>query len=415
MFLITNFNLEVMDIIFIGSVYPSEREDEIRHNSKCGIDNASNNFQWALLAGLDFYYPDIRIITQPAIRTYPLKYNKLFFKNSIFSHKPGSMDYCIGFINVPILKHFVKTINLYKTLKKTIDPSVETTVIIYAVHSPYLKALIELKRNNVNLKTCLIVPDLPQFMSESRNPIYRLLKSIDSILINKYLKSIDSFVLLSEYMTEPLKVGKRPWTRIEGIFNSNTQLNTPFKKELQKTILYSGSIGKRNGINTLLKAFSLIEDKNYRLWIRGNGSTKEKIIEASETDFRIKYFEEMSKNDLFELQKKATVLINPVPSKEKFTKYFFPSKTMDYMASGTPTIMTRIKSIPQEYLDYAFVVEVENAEGLKEKIVEICSKEQSELDEFGRKAAKFIFENKNPISQVKKIYELLNSIDENKI
>ena len=43
-----------MNIVFIGSVYPLDRENEIRQNSKCGLDNASNNFQWALLAGLDF-------------------------------------------------------------------------------------------------------------------------------------------------------------------------------------------------------------------------------------------------------------------------------------------------------------------------------------------------------------------------
>lgn len=59
-----------MNIIFVGSFYPHEREDEIRRNSKCGIDNASNNLQWAFLEGFDYYYPNLKVIAKPFIRTY---------------------------------------------------------------------------------------------------------------------------------------------------------------------------------------------------------------------------------------------------------------------------------------------------------------------------------------------------------
>ena len=399
-----------MDIIFVGCFYPPDREEEIRQNSKFGIDNASNNFQWALLAGLDHFYPNLKVITQPAIGTFPLKYKKLFFKKSDFSHVQGALDHCLGFINTPIIKHLAKTIDLYKTLEKEINPNIKTTIIIYAVHSPYLKAVIELKRNNDKIKICQIVPDLPQYMSESRNPIYRFLKSIDAILINKYIKKIDSFVLLSEYMTSALKVGKRPWIQVEGIYNYNEDLNLTTKKEKNKTILYTGNIGERYGIKNLLKAFSLIDNENYRLWIRGNGNTKEFIIAAAKSDLRIKYFEEIPKKELLELQKRATVLVNPVSSSQQFTKYFFPSKTMDYFASGTPTIMYRLKGVPEEYFRYCFVVKNETVEGLKEMIMDVCEKDQLELNELGRNASLFIHKNKNPIAQVKKIYEMINKI-----
>jgi len=397
-----------MNIIFINSIYPPDRDEEIRQNSKFGIDNASNNLQFAILTGLDLFYPNLRVISQPSIGTYPLKYKKLFFKKSMFSHKKGAVDYCLGLINIPLIKDVVKTIDLFKTLKININPDIETTIIIYAVHSPYLKAAIELKRNNDKIKICQIVPDLPQYMSESQNFIYRFLKSIDAILINRYLNKVDSFVLLSEQMASALKVGKKPWTRVEGIYNYNEDINLSTKKEENKTILYTGNLGERYGIKNLVKAFSLIDDENYRLWIRGNGNKKEFIIAATKSDHRIKYFEEMAKIELLELQKRATVLVNPVLPSQKFTKYSFPSKTMDYFASGTPTIMYQLKGVPEEYFQYCFVVKNETIEGLKEIIINVCEQDQSELDAFGEKASQFIIKNKNPFTQVKKIYEMIN-------
>ncbi len=399
-----------MNVIFIGGIYPPDKEAEIRLNSKGGIDNASNNLQWAFLDGLDHYSSSLKVVSMTPIRTYPHGYKKAIFKGSIFSHKPGSYDYSLGFINLPLLKHLSIYFNLHKTLNTITNLNQETIIMIYGIHSPKLKAIYDLKRKMPEIKTCLIVPDLPQYMSESRNLIYRFFKSIDFFFIKKYLKKIDSFVLLSDYMADELRLENKPWTRVEGIFQPMEDLDIPIKKEKHKTILYTGNIGQRYGIIALLEAFSLIKDENYRLWIRGNGSTKEYILESAKIDKRIKYFEEMTKKELFELQNRATVLINPVSAKEKFTKYFFPSKTIDYLASGTPTIMNRLSCIPKEYFDYVFVPMREDPEGLKDTIVAVCSKDQAELNEFGKRASQFILMNKNPITQVGKIYEMINKL-----
>lgn len=398
-----------MNIIFVGSFYPHEREDEIRRNSKCGIDNASNNLQWAFLEGFDYYYPNLKVIAKPFIRTYPLKYKKIFFKSSIFSHKPGVKDYCLGFVNLQLIKHLDNTNNLYKILKKIISIGEETTIIIYGVHSPFLKAVVDLKKKNNRIKICLIVPDLPQFMSESRNQVYRFFKSIDSILINNYLKSIDSFVLLSDYMADELRVGNRPWTRVEGIFTSNSISVIQMAEDL-KIILYTGTLDKRYGIMNLLDAFCLIEDRNYRLWICGDGNCKNEVIRNSFLDDRIRYWGQISYEEVLILQKRATVLVNPRTSEGEYTKFSFPSKTMEYIASGRPCVMHRLPGIPSEYYDYIFIAEREDAEGLKETILHVCSKDQSELNDFGKKASQFILENKNPITQVKKIYDMINKL-----
>lgn len=81
----------------------------------------------------------------------------------------------------------------------------------------------------------------------------------------------------------------------------------------------------------------------------------------------------------------------------------------DVRASGTPCIIHRLLGIPEEYYQYCFVADEENAEGLKKEILLACSKSQSELNEFGRRAAAFIKEYKNPKTQVKKIFDMITA------
>lgn len=398
-----------MDIVFIGDLYPKDREIEIRSNSKFGIDNASNNFQWALLDGLDYYYPKIKVVTLPCLGAYPFKYKKIRFNDSRFSHKIGSIDYCIGYINIDLVKHLVKERKLITLLRQITNPDEETIIIIHGIHTPYLMAAVQLKKERVKVKLCVIATDLPQYMSESKNPVYLLLKKLDAVLIDKLIKEIDSFVLLSKHMTDYIDVSNKCWARMEGIYKPSGE-SICVDKEIKKTILYTGNIGERYGINKLIQGFRLIKEDGYQLWIRGNGNLKRLVLEASKEDHRITYFEEMSKQELLILQKKATILINPVPSTESFSKYFFPSKTMDYLASGTPTLMTRLACLPEEYNDHVFFIENENAEGIRDAILNVCGKNKNELDEFGKNAAKFINEKKHPIAQVKIIYELLNKL-----
>ena len=109
------------------------------------------------------------------------------------------------------------------------------------------------------------------------------------------------------------------------------------------------------------------------------------------------------------MQQQATVLINPRSSKGEYTKYSFPSKTMEYLASGTPTIMCHLPAIPQEYDEYLYYITDESAEGIKSKLIEVCEKPQQELEEFGQKAAEFIKTQKNAFVQAQKVKEMLDS------
>jgi glycosyltransferase involved in cell wall biosynthesis len=399
----------MLNVVFLGGLFPKESRCEIERKSIGVIQYAADALQWAIVNGLSNYYvQNFKLVNLPYIGSFPKRYNDLKIKSFIFSHKKGANDINVGFVNLPIYKLYSRFHNAKKALESKLDND-NVIIIIYAIHTPFIKAAIDIKKKYPSVKICLVVPDLPEFMGDDKNVFLKCLKNIEKRLLNKYLKEVDCFVVLSDYMYQPLEINNRPWVRVEGVFNESKN-NIVVEKESFKTILYTGTLAKRYGILNLLEAFSLIKNENYRLWICGDGDAKEELEAIAKKDFRIKNFGQISREKAIELQMKATVLVNPRISEGEFTKYSFPSKTMEYLASGTPCILYRLQGIPEEYFDYCYVSEEETSLGLYETIVSVCEKNQEELKDFGERAKKFIIENKTPEKQCGIIYEMLNKL-----
>ena len=122
-----------------------------------------------------------------------------------FSHINDShhLDYEVGFCNLPIIKHFFRYLNSKKYLKMICtDDSDQIFVIGYSMTFSIVKGLLYAKKINPAIKTCLIVPDLPQFMNlgQSRGKIFDYLKNMSNFLLYRYIKKLDSFAVLTKYM-----------------------------------------------------------------------------------------------------------------------------------------------------------------------------------------------------------------------
>ena len=98
----------------------------------------------------------------------------------------------------------------------------------------------------------------------------------------------------------------------------------------------------------LLKAIKLIKQKNFELWISGQGKSA-KVENVANKDLRIKYLGLLSKRRLSHLYTKADVFLNPRPTNLNWIDNNFPSKLFDYLAYDKPIISTWTKSLEPEY------------------------------------------------------------------
>lgn len=394
-------------VIFLGSLYPQLLFNELKKRDQF-VDYPANVFQHSLLKGLDEHISDLRVITSPVIKS---RYGSVkdICDAMRFSHNGTDLlqDAYVGTIPVPGLQIVAEFWKVYRSLRKLLkETKQKNSLIVYALHTPFLLSAVLLRKRITC--SCVVVLDLPEFMSHG-NIVKRWAKKLDRSLINFCLKRLDCYALLSPYMRDKLPIKDKAWELVEGIYDGSKQL-PKVEKCRERVILYTGSISKKYGILELLEAFKGIHNDNYRLWICGAGDGKENVIRCSGTDDRIKYFGILSHEEVLILQQKATVLINPRSSAGEYTKYSFPSKTMEYLASGTPTIMCHLPAIPKEYDEYLYYITDESVEGIRQKILEVCEKTQQVLDEYGQRASAFILNKKNAVIQSRKIVNMMQTV-----
>lgn len=397
----------MINVLFVGSIYSDCLIELFKKNSKRGFQFAAQNLQESLIEGFSKNSVNLSVLSIPSLSTFPRSYKSPIVPNGEFIIHEHVLGKSIGYTNLPFMRFFLRNTD------KIIETWYHSTngkkiIFVYGMHEKLMRIALKAKVKYLDVELAIIVPDLPQYFGWNK---YLKLLRVDrrtELTLKKLIVDFDKVIVLSKHMLEDLKLPSSIKTCVmEGIFSPANNVSM-VNKDSNKVILYTGNISKRYGIELLLKAFSKIKDSNYRLWIRGNGDMIEFVKQAILVDSRISYLPPQPKNKLIELQKKATILVNPVSPKLDFTKYFFPSKTMDYLASGTPTIMYNLECLPEEYKPHLFFFKGETPDQVAEDLVNVCNLSEEELLIKGSRAQKFIFEEKNAKKQVLKILNILN-------
>ena len=407
-----------MNIILLFGIFPKNRYSEIVENSKGVIQYAADALQKSIIEGIGSLADNIEILNLPYIGSYPKRYNKFWSINGNFAYVTRNGNIVRGenerFCNLSGFKLISRYWKTKKALFRWCRENKEENkiVIIYAIHTPFLKACIDIKEKYYpSLKVVLIVPDLPEYMGGKSNRIMDFFRDKNEKILSSLYQKVDGYVLLSKYMADYLHLNIK-WTVIEGIFNnvSDDILVDKTRNSEVKYIFYSGTLARRYGILNLVKAFTQLSNSQYRLVICGDGDSVDEIREYIKQDNRIIYKGQLPREVVLKLQRKATLLINPRTPEGEFTKYSFPSKTMEYLASGVPTLLYKLPGIPDEYYQYCYSLEDTSINALSKKIEEILAKDEYELMDMGKRARNFILKEKNPIAQCRKIINLINSL-----
>lgn len=403
----TEYSKSDSKFVFLGGMFFKSQEKEIFSNSKSLPQTAANNFQWNLIEGLEQNLKSpLKLISAMFLGAFPLRYKKAVIKNHEFNHTDiaGHKDYSLGFLNIPIVKHIFRKNAIKRCIDKNVDLHSTEVAFGYSMSTPIVDNLLYIKKLNPSVKTCLIVPDLPEFMNVGgkKRPLFGFFKRSNTKKLYKNIKGIDYFVVITKYLPEKLGVDANKCVVVEGIADFDYADSAPKEKPNVKNIVYTGSISPKYGIATLVDSFLALKDENLRLVLAGSGET-EYIENAQKTDTRIEFLGTVPNAIARELQRNAYLLVNPRNSNDEFTKYSFPSKTMEYMSSGTPVVTMALKGIPEEYYEHLIIVE----NSLEETLKSALSLDAEKLALKGKNAMEFVKREKNAFAQTKKIIEIL--------
>ena len=189
--------------------------------------------------------------------------------------------------------------------------------------------------------------------------------------------------------------------RITIIYNSvNSQFYPTPKSNCEKYILAVSSVAPHKNFHNLIKAFSIIKNKNVKLYIVGHQNNNFKQIDIDHTTFkRINFLGRVNDQQLNDLYSNAICFVHP----SFYEGFGIPP--IEAQSCGTAVISSNAASLPEIGLDSFLYVDPKNINDIAKKIQILIQDKHLQ-----RKLINKGYENVKRFSWKKSAEKIINSI-----
>jgi len=307
----------------------------------------------------------------------------------------GQGERCVmPLINLPVIKMLGRCIGSFIGLLRMGRNA--DAVCVYAAHSPNLIAAYLYSKLS-GKPYFVYVPDLPSFMDVAlgRGRLLRLLKKLDASLLSGLLASANGLVVISQPMVEDHPVWRhRPYMVLEGISAPSTAAVAA--EPGKKMIFYAGGVNRSYGIVELVEGF-LRSGIDYELVLCGRGDLEDYLADVGVRHASVKYLGFVPPEKAAQLQAGASLLVLTRNPAERYTRYSFPSKLIEYMSAGIPVLTTRLAGIPDEYFEFLNIIEEFSIDAVARALVDVSAADEQYL--YGKAARGKVWLNETKSSR----------------
>ena len=187
----------------------------------------------------------------------------------------------------------------------------------------------------------------------------------------RYLNTIDGIILFNEEAYKEMKLSI-PFLISKVGINEESIVSEVYlrKSKGEFRIVYSGTLIEYNSIRTLIETLSYLEGQNIVLDIYGDGPLKKYVENCVQRSNNIIYHGLVSNNQINSAIKQADLLINLRDTENYISKFAFPSKLIQYMASGIPVLTTKVLN-ENEFCKATFTIDDLDSKKIKDLIIYI--------------------------------------------
>ena len=396
-----------MKLLYFTTANNEENYERIQSQSRVKASVATQVFETALLRGMaQQEHLELTLHSFPMIASFPG--SRLLCWGARKESVAGVLQTeWLPTVNLYGLKQFSQRLSAKRALKRWFrrnQNEPDKAVLLYSVYEPIAAPVLKYCRR-YGCKCFVIVPDLPRDMYKtlSKN---KLMAAFQKRYMKRAVRcqgGFDGYVYLTEAMREVV-APSAPYIVVEGIANPSTFPAATEKAGTNRfAIMYAGAIHLKYGIGNLIEAFGLLHREDMELWLFGSGADAEKVKELASQNQNIRFFGRRSRDEVLAYERQAALLVNVRDPNETFTKYSFPSKTIEYMLSGTPLLTTRLPGIPGEYEKYLIMIDNPSPEAIAAGIERVFRMTPEARQALGNAAASFVAEEKNSNKQAEKI------------
>ena len=225
-------------------------------------------------------------------------------------------------------------------------------------------------------------------------------------VIKKNVNNFDGYIALTDSLNRILNPKKKPFYIMEGLVDDIVETD---KLPIGEYIFFGGALYERYGVRRLLEAYHRSRCK-YNLVIAGAGELKKFIYDLSEKDRRILYLGLLDKNTLYSIEQHAKFNINPRPYDWKLDRESIPSKLLEYVSTGVPTISTKHSKLREIFETNIIWLDDDSERGLERYLENLDALDYDELKVKAQNAKMRVFELYGIRTQGEAITQFIKSL-----
>lgn len=397
------------DVTLLGFTLP-DGEMKAIIDTDPGMPIQTHAFAWAIVKALQESGLRIDLLSAESVSNFP-RNRRIWFRGHRFS-SDGTAGESLGFLNIVGLKHLTRFGSCLLRGTAALRRARPAVLLIHGVHSPFLWYGV-LARRLLRMSTVVLVTDPPGVVLPGDSRLVRMLKAIDVPLVRAALSQVDGVIALTEQLATEYAPG-RPRLVMEGIYADPTDAADPVEPEPvaedRTLLLYAGGLSSDYGVDRLVRAVEALGDRPVELRTFGRGELADWIDRRAATGELIDRHRFTTRGEVCNAYLGADVLIQPRPLGHRAAGCSFPSKLLEYMASGTPVLTTRLPGIPPDYEPYVYWIENDSSEGISESLQRVLDLPTAQREETGRRAADFIRSTRGPAAQGRRMRAFFESL-----
>jgi glycosyltransferase involved in cell wall biosynthesis len=384
--------------LYLGTMFPAELRRSLKYyRGRQLLQYSADAFQLGLVSSIKKCVPAEKInlvnwVNIPGdFRTVAFRSKKRFVRRREISLVARSQAFALNMIEC------ISRVLWYLLRERSALRG--AVVMVYGTSPRLLYLASALRKLRFFSRLILVVPDLPWMtnLTESSPTLYKIGKAIERRLFYRLRSAIDDVIVTTAEMGAELRIVPSRVHVVEGVVGSDMATAEIPGWPSGKTIVYTGTLNNSFGIRLLVDAFQEVATEDTVLVFCGAGELASYISSVSVTRGRIIHFGQLCPEKTRYAQKRATILVNPRAAGQKFTRYSFPIKTLEYLRAGRPIVGFRLEGIPEEYFRYIQVPREQSVSGLSAEIARLLALDASQLDRIGEEGRQFFLTEKSEI------------------
>jgi glycosyltransferase involved in cell wall biosynthesis len=377
----------------------------------------THRFGWSLLAAIARGGSGWKVDAYSSVPISPFPHNPRW----IVEWQRGNSEHCrtltvLPFLNLPIARHITRCLSLGAALVHWVfnsDRVVRRIILLHGVASAHLAAArLAQWILGVRLVVVLTDPLSPSVCRDSR--IHAFARRLDRRCLSWLLRGVSGAITLAPQLAEHVTPGA-PVLQLDGILPEVFEGATPRTwgppivgaSEPRFCVMYAGGLCDEYGVGTLIEAFARLPADRFILRVAGGGPMASRIQRITKSCKNIEYMGMLSADQLWQSMCSADLLVNPRPTGTHLARSSFPSKTLEYLATGTPVLSTRLDALSADYSDILLFAESDDVSGLALAIREAANAPVDRMKLLGDAGRAFVLQQRSAEAQGRRIAAFL--------